>query len=81
MYMCIQYRRDLAYMHSIKAYGGTEMSFPFIPILGARSIEFDAEWASVVLWTFRENKRNLTPAENRTTFLRSSGSYSSPYTH
>jgi hypothetical protein len=40
-------------MHSIKAYGCNEMVFPFTPILGTRPIEEEAEWAPLLVWTFR----------------------------
>jgi hypothetical protein len=46
-------------MHFIKAYGGTEMLFPFTPILGTRSIEKEAEWASLPVWTFRRTQEVL----------------------
>jgi len=46
-------------MHSIKAYGGTEMVLPFIPILGTRPIEEAAEWTALLVWTFRRAQKGL----------------------
>jgi hypothetical protein len=35
------------------------MLFPFAPILGSRPIEEDAEWAALLVWTFRRTKEVL----------------------
>jgi hypothetical protein len=46
-------------IHSIKAYGGIEMLFPFTPILGTRPFEEDAEWSPLLVWTFRRAQKVL----------------------